>query len=440
MPVEAPATVEATCERCGRPVPPGTYWCPSCGKLNASRRVRGIFVLILISILAGFFVTSRYVSYLKKVSASLAARWFARGQEAIARGYPSVAIEDYRNALGYEGDNPQYRLKLAEALMADRRLAEAHSYLLGLWSQTPGNAEVNLDLARLYAKENKSDQAVRYYRSAIDGVWSENALQRRIETRFELVHYLLQCGDRARAIAELIALQAETPDDPSLQLSIGNLLLQLGESSRAERTFESILKQQPQNADAWLGAGQAALAAGDYRAAVNALSKALALSGAKPGSPQDAQLALAREAFDADPSLRTLTLAERSKRVADAFVFAMDRLATCAATQGIPLNPPAGQIKPRTAAPPLPTKQNGFQSTVAPTAPALNSLQLLYDSGVQRRPGATAGALHKNPDAMLPTMEFVFQAVRATDAACPPETIRQRAFELLAQHEPQELR
>jgi len=440
MPLATLNATKPTCVRCGKPLPEAENWCPACGKLNASLRVRLIFVAVLVSIVAGVGFTKWYVSYLKNLESSLAQQWFTRGEEAMARNYPEVAIDDYRNALAYEGDNPEYRLKLAEALMAASRLPEARAYLMSLWSQTPADAEVNLDLARLYIQENKPDLAITYYRSAIDGAWSDNALQHRVDTRFELLNYLLQHGDRARAVAEAIELQAEAPDNAPTQLRIGELLLQLGEKSRAEKTLEGVIKDDPNNTEAWFGAGEAALSNGDYRKAVRLLTTAVNLSSAKPGGKAAQQLALAREVVEADPNIRTLKLTERAARAAAAFNLAMDRLRSCAAERGITLAPEATVSGNKAHPPLLPNKQNGYTSEVTPPTSAPNVLQQLYNGGLQRQATATAKALRATPDAIAPTMEFVFETMSATEPLCPPETPQQRALLLLAGHEAEEPR
>jgi len=439
MPVEAPDIVDVRCERCGRPMPEGTYWCPSCGKLNATPRVRLVFIVFVIMIIAGFGAIKVYVSYLRELESSLAQRWYARGEESIAKGYPSVAIDDYRNALGYDGSNREYRLKLAEALMTEGRLAEARAYLLTLWSLDPAGGELNLDLARLYAAQNKPAVAVRYYRAAIDGVWDRDPLQHRIDARFELVQYLMQSGDKARATAELIAIQAESPTDPAINSRIGDLLLKLGEPSRAARSFAVVLKGNPKNVEALSGAGQAALAMGDYRQAVHLLSTANEYTGSKPGSPEADQLAIARQAYDIDPYLRSLTITQRANRVAAAFDLAMRSLRVCASQQSVILSPEPSTPAPKSS-PVLPTKQNGYVTGIVPPAAAPNSLQLLYDSGTQRQPSAKAEALRSNPDSMAPTMDFVFEVMRATDDVCPPTDIQERALRLIARHEGEDQR
>jgi tetratricopeptide (TPR) repeat protein len=435
MPVESAATAEIRCVRCGRPMPEGTYWCPACGKLNATLGVRLVFILFLVVIIAGFALTKVYVSYLRDLESSLAQRWFQRGDEAIAKGYPSVAVDDYRNALGYDGNNQQYQLRLAEALMKEGRLPEARAYLLTLWSKDPADAQLNLDLAQVFAALNKPELAIRYYRAAIDGVWNNDPLQRRIEARMELVQYLIGLGDKARASAELIAIQAESPEDPAVSLHVGDLLLKLGENSRAAKSFDAVLKEKPKSVDGLSGAGQAALGVGDYRKAVRLLATADDLTGSKPGSPEADKLALAREAYDTDPFLRNLTLTQRANRVAAAFALTMQMLRNCASQQNVALSPEPAVNVPKKSRPALPSKQNGYVTSIVPQAAAPSSLQLLYDSGTQKEPSARAEALHSNPDAMSPTMDFVFEVMRATENACPPKNLQERALQLIARHE-----
>ena len=436
MPVEAPDIAEIRCERCGRPMAEGTHWCPSCGKLNATTGARLVFIAFIIVIIAGFGAIKAYVSYLRGLESSLAQRWYARGDEAMAKGYPAVAAEDYRNALGYDASDRGYSLKLAEALMKQGRLAEARAYLLNLWSKDPVDGPLNLDLARLYAQQNKPDLAVRYYRAAIDGVWSSDPLQHRIDTRFELVQYLVERGGKARATAELIAIQAESPEDPVVDLKLGDLLLTLGESSRAAKSFDAVLKKNPKNVAALSGAGQAALGMGDYLKAVRLLTTADDLTGSKPDSPEADQLAVAREALDADPFMRNLTVTQRANRVAAAFDLAMRRLRSCASRQKITLSPesPASCAEEVESGVAQQAKWVRYLHR-SPGRGAQIPCNLLYDSGTQKEPSARADALRRNPDAMGPTMDFVFEVMHATEKICPAESLQERALQLIARHE-----
>ena len=74
---------------------------------------------------------------------------------------PVAAAEDYRTALTYDRENRQYRLRLAQALLAANRFNEARAHLLSLWEQEPADGEANLTLAHLYSRRGNRAEAVR---------------------------------------------------------------------------------------------------------------------------------------------------------------------------------------------------------------------------------------------------------------------------------------
>lgn len=105
-----------------------------------------IAVVLLLIVL--FALTKYLVRLHRQRELTLAQTWFARGNRAMETGYPAIAAEDYRTALSYDRENDQYRLRLAEALLAESHYPEASSHLLNLWEEDPADGEVNLNLAR----------------------------------------------------------------------------------------------------------------------------------------------------------------------------------------------------------------------------------------------------------------------------------------------------
>ena len=133
---------------------------------------------------------------------------------------PNVAADDYRTALSYDPENEDYRLRLGQALVAANRLNEARAHLLSLWEDEPASGDVNLTLARLFAKRQDPKSAIRYYNDAINGVWDDDPRKHRIDVRFELSNYLLQQRRTTEAQSELMALLAEDPRDLADQLRL----------------------------------------------------------------------------------------------------------------------------------------------------------------------------------------------------------------------------
>ena len=386
--------------------------------------------ILLFLIFAGFAFTQYVVQQHRATEASLAKRWFHRGNEAMQVNLPSLAADDYRTALTYDRENEEYRLRLAQALLAANRLNEARSHLESLWEEEPASGEINLALARLHARRGDYAEAIRYYNNAINGVWDEQPRQQRIAARFELVHYLMQKHDLARAQAELMALQADGPPDPSDQILLGQLLLQANEPSRAIDAYNTVLSNDPRNADAWLGKGLAALQIGDYQQAEHALAEALEHDSHNEQARQ--QLDLVREVLRIDPALRELSVAERSQRVSEAFRTAFARLTGCAAQQGYSL---AETETPKVTSTHVPATQKNAVPSLQATTAAPSNLQLLYTSGLQKQASSSAAALRRNPDALEPTMQYVFEVERATAPICPTMGLTDQALLTLAAHE-----
>lgn len=410
MPTLAPTEpVVAHCQSCGAEVPPDSDHCPSCGRLLRERSTKITLALTLLIMFAGVILTQAFVNLHRTTEMSLAHRWFTRGEEAMQAHAPKYAAEDYRTALNYDRENQEYRLRLAQALVADNRFAEARAHLISLWEEEPANGEVNLTLARLEALRGHYSQAIRYYNDAINGVWQNDPRKQRTEARFELARYLMQQRRPARAQAELLALLADAPTDPGDQLLLGNMLLQVKEPDHALQAYNAVLSQDKRNAQAWLGESQAYLALANYAEAERTAAKAVEIDPNLDGARQ--QLELSREILRINPALRGLPLAERADRVAEAFSSALARLSACATEQHIDLTAPTG------------------------AAAAPSPLQLLYTSGLQKQVDATAKALRKDPDALEPAMQYVFEVERTTAPVCPNMDVTDRALLTLAQHE-----
>ncbi len=412
-----------SCSNCGTEFPQNIGRCPGCGHIPSTRSSQIVLAATLLLIVAGFALTQYLVNVHRDTESSLATRWFTRGEQAMQANMPAVAADCYRTALSYDPENTQYRLHLAQALLADNRLAEARAHLGSLWEEEPADGEVNLTLARLYVKRGDYTKAVRYYSNAINGVWSEEPRGHRIATRFELANYLLQQQKLPQAEAELVALQADGPSAPADQLLLGNLLLQVDEPQRAIQAFDAVLQREPDSAQAWLGKAHASLVLADYKEAEHAISMAVDRDPNLDEARQ--QLEVVRELVRLDPALQGLSLAERSQRTAEAFQFALRRINACAAQQGIALTSQSSS----------PASAQSAGSALSANSPAADELQRLYAAGTQKQSSATEPALRKNPDALEPTMQFVFDVEKATASICAVTDKSDRALLLLARHE-----
>jgi len=355
------------------------------------------FALVWLSlILVPLAVVTATVTRLhKRHLSTLAADWSARGDRAYRAGLAGDAVDDFRSALVYARDDRAVRLKLARALVAAGRRAEARGYLLTLWEDEPGNGPVNLELGRVAARDGNVAEATRYYHAAIEGAWDSQAEQRRRESRLELVDYLVSAGDTARARPELIALSADIPEDVALRKTIASLLARVGQTASAQAAYEQILTAAPNDPEALSGAGEAAFRSGEYAAAARYLTRAIARGESSPDVRRDA--ATAQLVVDIDPAQRRLGSAARATRASRAFEAASARVTACLA-----LHPESDDL-------------HTLSSRVA---------------GIAAR--AQQRSLNAHPDDLETVMETVFDVEMGTARTCGEPAGIDRALYLIA--------
>ena len=386
------------CQNCGNALPADSEQC-DCGVKppwwNFSRETVLLISLGILFLL--FTVTGFFSRFYHQTERSLARHWYSYGQTALAAGRSADAIQDFRTAMIYSrengdasGSNNDYDLHLAEALAEEGRLDEARSYLLALEEQTPGNATVNLELARLAARQNDVTTASRYYNAAIFGAWDVNPAERRRQTRIEYAKFLIAHGAVADAQAQLIAMAAALPPDPALHAQAGNLLLDSGEYDQAMVQFTQALRLDRAAQGALRGAGVAAFRMGDYKEAARYLERANR-ENELAGTDRE-MLETSSAVVSIDPFAEGLSVAERGRRAAGDFTIAFDRLKNCAKSKNIDL-----------------------QS--APSA-APSPLQQLNTQATAELPHATEQQLVLHPDDVTLLMDLVFQMESAADQEC----------------------
>jgi tetratricopeptide (TPR) repeat protein len=443
---------EALCSVCGRPLPRVGAPCRYCEQpVTGNFHIRPLFLVLVLIISAAFCTGTIFAtrSYQRK-QRKLGQMWFGRGQAALAAGQARVAVQDFRNALYYSHDSPEYRLRLAEALVASNHIREAQSYLITLWQDEPSNSTVNLQLARLAVRQGETQPALRYYHGAIYGLWPDgDAAALRQQTRLELIHYLLGMHDITQADAELIALTPELPRNPAVHNQVGRLFLQAGDEPRALQEFQQALRLNPKQATSLLGAGEAAFQLGHYRDAVQYLERALRAGEDDPKAEQ--LLATSRLILEWNPYGKGVSSRGRALRIVQAFRQATTRLNQCAAGKGVslaagfssPEPPPSvavehsgtapqsglvgkllGKIKPGEKPMPL-------ASPSADTA-AESKLRQLYVQISQLKPSVRVSRLERDPQLADSAMGVIAQIEMLTAQQCGAPTGPDLALLLLA--------
>jgi tetratricopeptide (TPR) repeat protein len=352
------------------------------------------FVIVL-----GFSFTSLVVNGFHERQKALASEYYHAGLDAMEAKHSAAAVDDFETALVYSHDNFEYRLKLTDALLASGATGEALSQLHAFWDQRPGDAEVNLKLARLEAQRKHVEDALRYYQNAIDGSWPERTdpVPQRLATRFEAAQYLVQQGLQEQAEAALLALAAVLPTSSPEQEKLGDLFMRNGDPARALVAYQAQVNQNKNDDPALLGAAKASFAAGSY---ANARRYLVELRTETPESRELLQQLERMEALD--PFARGATVTVRTERTIAVFQIAMQRLAACVVGFA---QPSAKETEP----------WRGFAKWAEQLSPMMSERKL-----------------RGRDDVIESTMRYAFQVETAAQKDCGTLTLDDEALLLLA--------
>lgn len=337
-----------------------------------------LLILLLITVVLFVLTWLLHRSFVDH-QALLGARWKARGVAALEAGNPQAAIESLRSALAYVPDRDT-EIDLATALAQAGRTQEAFAYFNTLRESAPGDGMINLQLARLAAKQGNVSLAILRYQSSLDGTWQGNGYQRHREVRLEMAGYLIAQHQYDKARAQLLIAASNAPtDDVAALLHIAGMLEQAQDLPDALNLYRSIAARRVPPVPALEGAGRAAFNLGRYRVAAAYLGRELA--NPKSKSLPDNEKAADRAMLDTASRVLLLYPAGdlparvRAERILADRSLARARLTACTASQ--PASPSLTPLLSRWSQ--LPAQITLYQLE---QKPELNQtiLQLVYDT------------------------------------------------------------
>lgn len=271
--------------------------------------------------------------------ADQAQRAYLQGSRLLQAGDAEGAVDALRRAHALERKNPTYELQLIAALTAAGKTSEAEPLMNEVLDEDRNDGAANLVAARLRLAGGKVFDAEAYYHRAIYGGWPQDAAAHRMAARMELIDLLAAKNQKQDLLAELLPLEEEAKNNPAVQIRIGRLFLVAGSPARAAGVYRTLIREQPENAEAYEGLGEAELEQGDYGAAHSALAAAFVR---KPNDPAiRSKLQLASTLWGLDPTPRGLTSAEKYQRSLRILEWAQQDLEKCIQMQAAA--PPADQ-------------------------------------------------------------------------------------------------
>jgi Flp pilus assembly protein TadD len=392
-------------------------------------------LVTLFAITASLAILTNYLyqSYASH-QVSLGARWLQRGEQALRDNKPQAAIDALSSALAYAPNDRSTAIKLAEALASAGRVREATVYFNALLESQQGNGLINLQLARLAAREGNESQAIEDFQKAIYGNWEGDGYVRRREVRFELIHYLIANHRLDQARSELLVASGNAPaDDISVQLEIARTMEQAQDPSDAFHVYRTILHHHPSLREALDGAGRTAFQLGRYLEAKRYLARALELPATEADSDESAVAALQKSRDQLSEASRILALSpssrlnphERDARILTARKLAMARLTTCVNAKAAAPATPSAAPAPKVSSNPLqnlasrftrqPSKPAGNQ---AATPPAVDPLQGLVERWQKLPTKVSSAELAKDPELAETQIQLIYDTELVTQQVC----------------------
>lgn len=434
-----------TCAICGRVIPPDQAGCDcAAGPRPDWLHSRETILLVTFAVLAAAFGAAAVAArFYHDTRQALAESWLQKGSEDLRTNRASAALSDLQTALIYaRQDVPEerqqaYSLNLAQALIANHRLDEAHAYLLDLWARTPDSAKLNLELAHLAVGMGDDSDAQRYYANAIYGIWdgsSQQVQKNQRDTQLELSRYLIDRGETTAAQSVLLAVAASLPPDPALHTQVGEMMLEVGANALALEQFQRTLELDRRDREALVGAGLASFALGDDHAVVRYLGQA---SREKPAPGQTAtldprasrDLSVATADVELDSFAPGLTTLERARRTEQSYEAAKVRLEDCARSLGVSLPGPI-------ASPPRPSPSASPLSSPPPAnlKAAPSDILAAYAEAMKTKRSAREIDLTRDPQLIDSLTKLVLEMESAATAHCgPPVEIEDEALARIAQ-------
>jgi tetratricopeptide (TPR) repeat protein len=401
-----------------------------------------LVTLFAITALLAVLTNYLYQSYASHQIA-LADRWLQRGDQAMRDNKPLAAIDALRSALAYAPGDRSTQIKLAQALASAGRIQEATVYFNTLLETEQGSGLINLQLARLAARQGNESQAIDDYQRAIYGNWEGDGYVRRRDVRFELIHYLISRQHLDRARSELLVASGNAPeDDITVQLQIARAMEVAQDPNDAYRLYRGILRRHPTLREALDGAGRTAFQRGRYLEAKRYLGHALEGPGLDQ-EPVAGEVAQSREELSEAsrllllyPSSR-LPQRERNTRVMADRKLAVARLAECTAMKAsVPAadsakdaTPPSSETSPKTASNALQSLASHFArhpsqpaEKPAESAPEVDPLQALAARWQQQPAKLNLDDLNADPDLAQAQIQLIYDTEVTTQQVCGAPT------------------
>ena len=200
------------------------------------------------------------------------------------QGNYAQAAEIQRRRLAMDPGNVWITYRLSRDLYSSGQRSQADTLMRNLASQKPGDPE-QVYAYGLYLSGNDQDRAALAHLNTLpQSQWNDNI--RELGDRLQ-GNQVLETANRLRDSGkerEAKELLRQQPPSTRIDLILADWAQQRGDTAAAKAAYETVLKREPQNADAILGLTEAHIAAGDKSAAQATLATLPATPQGEPPS------------------------------------------------------------------------------------------------------------------------------------------------------------
>jgi tetratricopeptide (TPR) repeat protein len=291
--------------------------------------------LVVAALMAALYASDKFLAKLetREVTAE-AQNLYRNGRKLLAGGKAAEAVDILRRAHAMERTNRSFDLALADAQLTAGRTEDAERTLNELLDRNSNDGRANFLMARVRTAQDRFEDSVAFYHRAIYGSWTDGGARDKMDARLELADQLARRGRTEELLSELLLLDGAAAGDPQVALKLAGLYLEAGSATRAETAYRALIAQDPQDADAYEGLGEAELRRGEYRMAHAAFGAVLKN---RPGDQKaEAQLRLTDRLVGLDPTSRRLGSQEKFRRSQEILSLVEEETSGCLKDQTVP--------------------------------------------------------------------------------------------------------
>lgn len=160
----------------------------------------------------------------------------------VALGNDSLAQMHYERALELDPDNDEFAERLGQYYLSKEMIEKGTEVYERLAKMAPDRSEYLDVLARIYQHQRDYSKMLTTLNrmEMVDGQSEDLTL-----TKMQVYSYM---GDEKGAYNELMSLVKSHPNDLNYKVMMGNWLLGNGKKPEALKTFQDVLKEEPDNA------------------------------------------------------------------------------------------------------------------------------------------------------------------------------------------------